>query len=220
MIGLPTQTIEEVEESVNSVLELEPEHISVYSLILEEGTILEKKVKEGIVSLPEDEKERQMYWLVKERLEKNGYEHYEISNFAKKGKKAKHNLDCWDQKEYIGFGVAAHSYIDKIRYSNIEKIDEYVKHIQEKQIYANYILQEKQTIESQKEEFMLLGLRKLEGVSMQAFKNKFAENPLIVYQKELNKLHQEGLIQIDLDKIRLTDKGIDLANLVWEEFVS
>ena len=108
MIGLPNQTLAEVQDSIEEIVSMEPEHISVYSLILEEGTPLFKKVEEGL-ELPDEELERKMYWTVKRILEANGYNHYEISNFAKQGYESKHNLDCWNQKEYIGFGVAAHS---------------------------------------------------------------------------------------------------------------
>ena len=129
MLALPNQTITDLQESLDSVIKLEPEHISVYSLILEEGTLMEKWVKEGNAKLPEDEIERKMYWMVKEKLEENGYNHYEISNFAKKGFESKHNLNCWNQSEYLGFGVSAHSYVNGRRYCNISNIEKYIENI-------------------------------------------------------------------------------------------
>ena len=219
MLGLPNQTIEILEDSVKKVIELNPEHISIYSLILEEGTKLYDMVKSERLTLPGEELERKMYWKVKEMLEKSGYIHYEISNFAKEGYVSKHNSDCWKQKEYIGIGAAAHSYLNDTRYSNKESLEEYVSNINDDSFDKNIIIHERQTTESKQKEYMLLGLRKLEGVSIREFKNKFGQNPIFIYHKELEKLVNEELLEVDGDDIRLTDKGLDLANLVWEEFV-
>lgn len=219
MIGLPDQTIEDVKESIRKVSTLDPTHISVYSLIIEEGTPIEKKIKKGEYILPAEELERQMYWTVKAMLEEQGYEQYEISNFAKKGYFSKHNWNCWKQKEYFGFGVAAHSYWNGKRYSNLESIEEYIENIKNGKKQKNVILQEIQTKEEMQKEYMLLGLRTLEGISIKRFKEKFGCNPIFLYHKELERLVEENLIEIDLDQIRLTKKGLDFANLVWEEFV-
>ena len=134
IIGLPKQKIDDVEKSVKRLIELGLEHISVYSLILEEGTVLEKKVENKELELVSDDEERNMYWCAKKMLEENGYKHYEISNFAKNGYESKHNMDCWNQKEYIGFGVAAHSYTNNIRYSNIECVENYISNIKENRL--------------------------------------------------------------------------------------
>lgn len=219
MIGLPKQTIEDVEKAVNDLIKLGLEHISVYSLILEEGTVLEEQIRSGKLKLPEDEKEREMYWKVKSILEANGYIHYEISNFAKKGYESQHNLDCWRQKEYVGFGVAAHSYTNDVRYSNIENLEEYIENYENDKLEETFIFNEKLTHNMKVKEYMMLGLRKLNGVSIQEFKEKFAANPIYVFKNELEKLVNEDLLEIDGDYIRLTKKGLDLANLVWEEFV-
>lgn len=219
MIGLPKQTIEDVEKAVNDLIKLGLEHISVYSLILEEGTVLEEQIRSGKLKLPEDEEEREMYWKVKSILEANGYIHYEISNFAKKGYESQHNLDCWRQKEYVGFGVAAHSYTNGVRYSNIENLEEYIENYENDKLEDNFVFNEKQTHNMKVKEYMMLGLRKLKGVSIQEFKEKFAANPIYVFKNELEKLVNEDLLEIDGDYIRLTKRGLDLANLVWEEFV-
>ena len=212
MIGLPEQTVIGVEDAICKVIELNPEHISVYSLIIEEGTKFYQLYENNRLDLPTEEEERRMYWTVKENLENNGYKHYEISNFAKTGYESKHNMDCWNQKEYIGFGAAAHSYIDNKRYSNSKTIEDYINN-------NKVTIHEEQTKEMQMKEYMLLGLRKIEGVSIAEFKNKFIENPVYVFRNEFDKLVREELIEIDEDKIKLKNKGIDLANLVWEEFV-
>lgn len=218
MIGLPNQTLAEVQDSIEEIVSMEPEHISVYSLILEEGTPLFKKVEEGL-ELPDEELERKMYWNVKRILEANGYNHYEISNFAKQGYESKHNLDCWNQKEYIGFGIAAHSYTNGIRYSNIENIEQYIKNYDEDKTEENLVFHEKHDMEAMQKEYMLLGLRKIDGVSIQEFKIKFVANPVFLYHSELEKLVNEELLEIDGDQIKLTNKGLDLANIVWEEFI-
>lgn len=220
MLGLPHQTQEDLDDTISTILKLNPEHISVYSLIVEEGTILKSKIEDGILQLPEDEIERQMYWSVKKQLEKAGYIHYEISNFAKPKFMSKHNMNCWSQEEYIGIGAGAHSYTNQVRYSNIEAIEKYIANYEKGKEIDNLIFHEKQTIQSQMKEYMMLGLRKLQGVQIQSFKNKFGQNPIFLYRQELEKLVNEGLVEIDGDFIRLSEKGLDLANLVWEEFVS
>ena len=258
MIGLPNQSISNIKESLNKVITLNPEHISVYSLILEEGTKLYSKYENKEIELPDEDLERNMYWYVKNTLENNEYIHYEISNFCKEGYESKHNVNCWNQEEYIGFGVNAHSYIDGIRYSNTESIDEYIRkavspNVQipsqlhglrkinlvipeiseeissiikyKEEIVLDYseiayqTIHEKQSIEDMQKEYMLLGLRKIEGMSVQSFKNKFGENPIFLFRNELNKLVEEDLIIVDGDNIKLTNKGLDLANIVWQEFV-
>lgn len=224
MIGLPNQTIENIKDSLEEVIKLEPEHISVYSLIVEEGTKIENLLNMNKITLPEEELERNMYWYVKNKLELNGYIHYEISNFAKENKQSKHNVNCWEQKEYIGIGTAAYSYLDNIRYGNTSNIQKYIEtqdFKDEKELEKNKIriIDEVQTLEDKKREYMLLSLRKLEGVSIRKFKEKYVENPIFLYRKQLEKLVNENLLTIDGDNIKLTNKGLDLANLVWEEFV-
>lgn len=219
MLGLPNQRIIDLKESLENVLKLAPKHISVYSLIVEEGTPIANKIENGKLKLPDDELERNMYWYVKNTLELNGYKHYEISNFAKKGYESKHNMNCWNQMEYVGIGTAAHSYRDITRYSNTEDIKEYIKNVQKGEFEKNRIIHEIQKEEDSKKEFMLFGLRKIDGIKISEFKNKFGDNPIYLYRNELKKLSDEKLIIIQDDNIRLSNKGIDLANLVWEEFV-
>lgn len=219
MIGLPNQTIYDVEETLNVLINLRLTHISVYSLIVEPNTPLEKKIESGELKLPDEEIERYMYWFAKRKLEENGYLHYEISNFAKPLFRSKHNLDCWNQKEYKGFGVSASSYENGIRYTNISNIEKYVENVQNGQFKRNYIVEEKQDREAMMKEYMLLGLRKITGVSINQFRKKFGTIPIFKYNKEITKLTNEGLIESNGINIRLTKKGLDLANLVWEEFV-
>lgn len=213
MLGLPNQTIKDLKDSLEKAIKLGATHISVYSLIVEEGTVISKLLDEGKVQLPSEELEREMYWYVKNTLELNGYKHYEISNFAKENKYSKHNMNCWKQEEYIGLGVAAHSYLNNTRFSNGNDIENYINNVENKYV------EEVQTLEDKQNEFMLLGLRMLDGVDIASFKQKFGQNPIYLYKDKLNELVEEGLLVVDLNHIRLTNKGLDLANLVFEEFV-
>ena len=152
---------------------------------------------------------------MKNYLELKGYKHYEISNFARTGFESKHNTNCWEQKQYIGFGVAAHSYINGLRYSNTSDLDKYLNST-EKEVRT---IEETQNKIDMEKEYMLLGLRKIDGISISKFEEKFAENPIYLFRMELQKLVEAELLEVDLDTIRLTNKGLDFANLVWEEFV-
>lgn len=219
MIALPNQNINDIKESLEKVVDLNPNHISVYSLIVENGTLISKWLDEGKIELPSEEEERRMYWYVKDFLELHGYNHYEISNFSKNEKESKHNLNCWNQEEYIGFGLASHSYINGIRFCNTENLEEYIKNIENNNLDKNREIEEEQTKEDKEKEFMMLGFRKIEGVDISKFKEKYQDNPLYLFRKELDKLVSEGLIEVDLNNIKLTNKGLDLANLVFEEFI-
>lgn len=219
MLNLPNQTLEDIKESIKKIIELKPEHISVYSLIVEKNTKIYDLVNSKQIILAEDEEERKMYWTVKKLLEKHKYHQYEISNFSKSGFESKHNIDCWNQKEYLGFGVNASSFIDDKRYSNISNLDEYIINIEKNNLSKNLILEEMLNDQSKMDEYMILSLRKMEGVNMFEFEQKFKQNPVVKYCAVLEKLNHEGLIEVIENNIRLTNKGIDLANLVWEEFV-
>lgn len=206
MLALPTQTEDDLVDSLLKVIKLNPKHISLYSLILEEGTELEKLIESGKYKLCDEELERKMYHKTKKILEKNGYKHYEISNFAKSGFESKHNLDCWNQEEYIGFGLAAHSYYKNKRFSNTVNLDEYIQNVNNEKIDNIIEVHEEQTRESKAKEFMMIGLRKINGVSISEFEKRFRVHPLFYFRFEISKLTDEGLLEVDLDNIRLTKK--------------
>ena len=215
MLAIPTQTYEELLKSVNTIISLNPNHISLYSLILEEGTDLEKLIENKTLELLDDNVERKMYWETKKELEKNGYNHYEISNFSKKGFESRHNYNCWNQNDYLGLGVAAHSYLNNIRFTNTNSIEEYV----DKSLNDSFEILEKQTKEDKVKEYMILGLRKIDGIKISEFEQRFGINPLLAFRFEIEKLVQKDLIEIDLDNIKLTKNGLDFANIVFAEFV-
>ncbi len=217
MLGIPTQTEDELIDSVRKVIKLNPNHISIYSLIVEENTEIKKMIDNNKIKMISEETERNMYWKTKKMLQKNNFNHYEISNFAKKGYESKHNLDCWNQEEYIGFGLSAHSYIDKKRFSNTENFNEYIQN--KDNLDKNIIISEIQDRQDQCKEYMLIGLRKIDGVSISEFERKFRINPLFYFRFEISNLVQKELIEVDLDKIKLTKKGLDFANIVFEEFI-
>ena len=131
----------------------------------------------------------------------------------------KHNLDCWSQKEYLGFGVAAASYEDQTRYVNTNSVENYISNIECNERYKNVKIEEIQDKTAMMNEYMILSLRKLSGVNIRKFMAKFDENPLELYKKQIHKLSKLDLITLDINTIKLSKKGIDLANIVWEEFV-
>lgn len=220
MLALPEQNMEDLMQSVKKVINLNPEHISIYSLILEENTELWKKVKNKEENLVEDDLEREMYWKSKKAFEDAGYIHYEISNYAKPGFESKHNTNCWSQKQYLGFGIAAHSYFNGKRFYNVEDLNKYITNIEKNEFENNIIIEEEnRTKEDVAKEYMMLGLRKIEGVSISEFQRRFELNPLFYFRFEISKLQEMDLIEVDLDNIRLTKKGLDLANIVFEEFI-
>lgn len=219
MLAIPTQTKEELLNTLNKVIELKPNHISLYSLIVEENTEIKKALEVGKLEYVDEKVEREMYWKTKRILEKNGYFHYEISNFAKRGFESKHNMDCWNQEEYIGFGIAAHSYINNKRFSNISNLEEYIKNINEENFEKNIELHENQTKQDKMKEYMMIGLRKIGGISISEFERRFRISPLFYFRFEIDKLVKENLLEVDLDYIKLTKKGLDFANIVFEEFI-
>ena len=169
------------------------------------------------ITLPSDEIEREMYWLVKKHLEKNNYEHYEISNFALENSaqlsyRALHNTNCWEQKEYVGIGAGASSFLDNKRYVNSSEIEEYIE---------NNVrdIEEILDKDAKMREYVIIGLRKIDGIDLEKFKVKFKVDFFSVFNKEFDKLHSEGLLLFKNGNVKLSDRGIDLANLVWEEWI-
>ena len=207
MHGLPNQSVQDFKDSVDYLVKLGPDHISCYSLILHNDIFK---------NLPTEEDERKMYYYAKEKLRERGYIHYEISNFAKSGKESKHNLVYWNQEEYIGVGAGASSYLNGERYTNVASIEEYIKRINRDE--SVNITEEKQNLEDKLNEYMILKLRLIKGVNIKEANEKFKTDIVKKYEKSLEKLQKLGLIKID-ENIYFTDKGLDLANIVWEEFI-
>ena len=222
MSALPGQTIESYEDTLSKVLALEPEHISAYSLILEEGTVFydwyEKgKLDRGAWKLPSEEEEYAMGELTIQRLAEAGMHRYEISNYAKSGKECRHNLGYWDRVEYLGIGAGSSSLIKGERFDHIRDRKAYIEKIRNGE--SILIDREILSVESQMEEFMYLGLRKIEGVSRTDFQNYFGKNVDDVYGEILDKLEEEQLLEFSGNRIRLTHRGMDVSNCVLAEFL-
>lgn len=217
MFSLPTQTIDDWEETLENILKLEPEHISAYSLIIEDGTPFKKMYDEGCLCPVDDDLDRKMYYLCKEMLKDKGYEQYEISNFAKHGVESRHNCVYWQTNEYIGFGLGAHSYFDGKRFHNPLNMEKYIK---AKGSFSKLheqieILNEKEKIE----EFMFMGLRMNKGIEKTEFKARFGFEIEDVYEKELLQLIEEKLLNDCSGRIFLTEYGMDVSNYVFEKFI-
>lgn len=227
MSALPGQKIGVYEKTLRQVLELRPEHISAYSLMIEEGTpffdryaqaeLLREKGKEQRL-LPTEEEERQMYELTKELLKCVGYRRYEISNYALEGFACRHNIGYWQRKNYLGLGLGAASLIENVRFSNTKSLNKYLK--------INFIKTESAVIEraklnifEQMEEFMFLGLRMMYGVSAEKFKGEFFKTIEQVYGMVLDRQLQDGFIKKTQDGYCLTDYGIDISNYVMSEYL-
>ena len=221
MFGLPKQDLTLLKKDIEELITLNPEHISTYSLILEENTKLYKAVKRFDLKLPSDNLNRDMYWYIKKALENNGYTHYEISNFSKKNFESKHNINCWKQEEYFAFGVNGSSYFNNVRFSNISNMPLYIENVNNSSITVD--IDEIQSFQDKEKEFVMLGLRMIEGFSVNEFIDKFDKSPFKLFENEINELIKKELIIIqdtDNDKfIKLTNKGLDLANIVWEYFI-
>ncbi len=217
MFGLPGQTINDWEETLKAVDDLGVEHISCYSLKIEEGTVLGEKLDSGELIPVEDELDRAMYDSAIEFLKSKKFMRYEISNFAKPGFQCRHNLIYWRAEEYIGLGAGAHSYFENNRFNNVNKIKDYIRNIQE----GNGIIENVQFInlEESMSEYMILGLRLTEGVNIAKFKERFGQNIFDVWGEVIEKNVRKGLLTMENESIQLTSKGFDLANSVFVEFI-
>ena len=222
MFGLPMQTLQNFKENVEYLITLKPEHISAYSLILHRPIFK---------NLPSEEEERAMYHFLVNRLKEAGYCHYEISNFCLPGYESKHNLRYWEQKEYYGFGAGASSFLNGKRYTNLKNLHQYISTLNQEccgvqhvparndEVHQSVrILEEILDKDSKLNEYMMLGLRLMKGISVQETNEKFHVDILEKYKTSLEKLCKYGLIEVK-ENIVLTSKGLDLANIVWQEFV-
>lgn len=221
MSGIPGQTLESWQETLKSVLSLHPQptHISAYSLIIEEGTpfFAHKPV------LPDEDTDREMYQITNDILSINGYDRYEISNYARPGYQCRHNKVYWQRGEYVGFGIGAASLVVNSRFSNCRDRKLYMKQILTGNLERENV--QKLSREEQMEETMFLGLRLTEGVSYTRFESLFHTTIEQVYPGLIDRLHQQGLIDYTCyedgskERIFLTDYGLDVSNVVMAEFL-
>lgn len=222
MWGLPGQTLEDWAYSLERTARLRPEHISAYSLIIEEGTPFfarfweddrRREAGEEPEFLPTEETERQMYGHAVSYLKGRGYRQYEISNYAKPGRECRHNIGYWALEEYLGLGLGSASLVDGARFSNTRELSDYLA--------GDFSRKNEQRLSrrEQMEEFMFLGLRMMEGVSRAEFQGRFGVAPEAVYGRELSQLCGQGLLHQHAGRIALTEEGVSVSNYVMAHFL-
>lgn len=217
MFGLSHQTMDGWMQTLEQVINLQPEHISVYGLLIEEGTPFYQQNEKNLLSLPNEEQERDMYWQANHKLQENNYEHYEISNYSKKGFECKHNKVYWELGDYIGIGIGAASYFEGVRIENISSLNDYIKALGD----LESIIKSRHTslISEKKEEFVFLGLRLIMGISKQEYVNQFNETIEVDYEAIVKKLVKDGLLVNEKGYLKLSPYGIDISNYVFTQFL-
>ena len=217
MYALPNQSREDWMESLEKVVKLNPTHISAYSLILEENTELFKMYERDEFNLLDENTDIEMYEYTIDYLKSHGYNQYEISNYAKDNFECKHNVLYWKCEEYVGIGASASGYFNGIRYNNICELDNYEKMILEGEKPIEW--EEKLSIKDEIEESIFLGLRMNEGIQISDFKEKYNFDFEKEYKNEIEKLSKMELIEIDNNRMKLTQKGREISNSVFVEFI-
>lgn len=217
MFGLPNQHMKDWKASLEDVMSLEPDHISAYSLIIEEGTCFYNLYNNDKLNIPNEEEERSMYLFTKGFLEDYGYNQYEISNYAKVNKECFHNKVYWKCNEYLGLGVSASSFVDEKRFKNIDDIKIYIEKINNNEDVTEEI--HVNNINDDMEEFMFMGLRMIEGIDLKTFKKRFGKDVFDIYDEVIKNNIKKGLLVVDSEKLYLSEKGIELSNYVMSDFI-
>lgn len=215
--SLPGQSVQDWENTLREVIKLKPDHISAYALKVEEGTPFEKMLDENKLDLPSDDEDREMYDIAIRLLSEQGIEQYEISNFAKRGYECRHNLIYWNNEEYLGLGVSAHSYIDSNRYANTIDVHEYIELMAEEKSPVKS--EEPKDKKDEMIETIFLSLRLNRGLNLRKFKERFNISIFDIYGDEIDKLADQGLLSVDKESIKLTRYGMDVSNQVFVEFL-
>ena len=218
MYGLPEQSLRDWETSLDAAIALQPTHLSCYSLILEEDTPFFEQYNQGLLNLPSEDLEYEMFELVKNKLRQAGYQHYEVSNYALKEEyQAKHNLIYWHNQPYLGLGSGAHSYMEQSRYVNSLDLNRYIENWLDNQPAIDHIelISEDQAMD----ETMMLGLRLLDGVEEAVFAKRFGQTIMEVYAEEIEELLAKKLVIWENGRLKLTDRGLSLGNHVFSAFI-
>lgn len=217
MFGLPEQTVRDVHETLKQAVSLEPQHFSCYSLKIEEGTLFHFLYERNELPLPSEDEELAMYQLVRAFLAEHGYKQYEISNFARPGFASKHNQTYWRNEEYYGIGVGAHGYVNGVRHENLKGVREYI----DRTNTGVLPVKERHPVPRQEEmeNFMILGLRMLDGISKQEFFDRYQVHVEDLFGEELKMLYRKNLLIETNDRIRLTEQGLLYGNEVFASFL-
>lgn len=213
IIGYPKQTLTDVKETLMYLIEKDVPHISIYMLQVEEGTALKKMVDNNSVALPEEDLVIKMYNYVSEVLSEKGYARYELSNFAKFGYESYHNKVYWNRKDYLGLGLAAHSYINGTRFSNTENLAEYTEMLETKETLPT-IMSKTLSTEEMKEEAIMLSLRTAEGLNLESYTAEFGENFLAKKKSLIAKLIESGFLKLTNNHLVCTQKGYLVLNQI------
>ena len=232
--GLPYQSISDWEETLNTAIGLSPVHVSMYSLILEGGTPMEQWVNSGKMPEPDPDLAADMYLLAQEVMRREGYRHYEISNWARPGFESLHNLTYWRNRPYLGVGPGAHSYLPAYRFFNIKSPREYIQKLSKdfskspgrpdkltcQSIRTMPVVEEVETIDHRLEmaETLMMGLRLDEGIAVREFSKRFGVTPSQAYDEVINELTSLGLLEMSNESLRLTHLGRMLGNEVFSRF--
>ena len=215
--GYPAQTINEWKKDLRECCKLDPEHISAYCLTYEQGTPIVEMTDAGTFKKLSEEEELKMYEFTNDFLRDKDYNHYEISNFAKQGKECLHNTVYWENREYIGIGAGAFSYVNGERYCNIKSVKEYTSSsISKKRLIC---FSEKLPQKQRASEILIMALRMTSGISKKEFTKRSGFDLNELFEKQLNNLTQAGLINFDNERVKLTRKGLSVADSVMMEFV-
>ncbi|MGB9776807.1 MAG: radical SAM family heme chaperone HemW [Anaerolineae bacterium] len=216
--GLPGQTLSRWQETLEAALSLDPHHLSLYALTLEEGTPLQGQVARGELPLPDDDAAAEMYEWAEARLARAGYVHYELSNWARSGRHfCRHNLTYWSNEPYLGLGAGASSWWGGRRWTNVRHPEEYIRRLAAGQPVAEEV--EEIPLRLEMGETMMMGLRLVAGVSDARFRARFGVGLAEVFGAELARLADQGLLEWDGQTARLTPRGRLLGNWVFREFV-
>lgn len=218
IFNLPSQNINSFRKTLEKVVELNPEHISAYGLIIEEDTPFYNMVENGEIEMPNEDLDREMYELCEDFLAEKGYYKYEISNYSKNGFACRHNIKYWKREDYIGFGLNAHSLLNNKRFNNTSKFDVYINEDFKESYETNRdveLLSQKDEIE----ETIFLGLRLTDGISVYNFEKRFKLSLYDLYSEVIEKFKKDGLVEFDNERLKLTKKGVSLSNYVLSEFL-
>ena len=242
MQAIPGQSLASWQRVLGVTTLWKPEHISAYSLIIEEGTPFAEMEKKGLLHLPDEDTEREIYYYTKEYLEKCGFVRYEISNYAVPGFECKHNIGYWTREDYLGLGLNSSSMVENVRWKNTEDLEDYLRFFREPEKAEHRLSEERSRASSfdaagkepesslfsefhrlshkeQMEEFMFLGLRLTKGISKDEFFSSFGQDFDFTYGPLVHELGQKGLLKDENGRVFLTERGIDISNTVLSEFL-
>lgn len=217
LLALPTQKISDVKKMANFLIKQHIQHISPYSLILEEGTPLYAMVQKGKVKLPSEDEAVEMYNCVYNILTKHGYRRYEVSNFSYPDYESRHNLNYWQMGEYLACGLAGHSFINNVRSANTDNLVEYIKSLKENKIPV--ITKEKVTLMQRKEEAIMLFLRTSEGINLKEFDATFGGHLMVDKKKEIEFLTQHNFITVKDDCLKVNDNAFYVLNAIITKLI-